>query len=146
RELRADRGRVARLLLPDRAGAGGGHARRQRRDPAGHRLDLWHRGERDRHRGLRRLRPADRRHRRLRLRRDAHRVLGGHAPVAPARRAGGWYAGARRGRTAMRRAGGLLLVATLAGCATTPPTVGSLAGEWHGRVSTPRGHPTARLA
>src|SRR2546427_502256 len=46
----------------------------------------------------------------------------------------------------MRRAGGLLLlVATLAGCATTPPSVGSLAGEWHGRVSTPRGQTTARL-
>ena len=46
----------------------------------------------------------------------------------------------------MRRAAALwLLVVTLAGCATTPPSVGSLAGEWHGRISTPRGHTTARL-
>src|SRR2546428_14175943 len=46
----------------------------------------------------------------------------------------------------MRRAAALwLLVAPLAGCATTPPSVGSLAGEWHGRVSTPRGHTTARM-
>jgi len=46
----------------------------------------------------------------------------------------------------MTRAAGLvLLAATLAGCATTPPSVGSLAGEWQGRVSTPRGQTAARL-
>src|SRR5881396_1622620 len=35
--------------------------------------------------------------------------------------------------------------ATPAGCATAPPSVGSLVGEWHGRISTPRGHTAARL-
>jgi hypothetical protein len=46
----------------------------------------------------------------------------------------------------MRRvATAALLAVTLGACACTPPSVGSLAGEWQGRVSTPRGHTAARL-
>ena len=44
-----------------------------------------------------------------------------------------------------RTAAPLLLAATLSACASTAPSVGSLAGEWHGRISTPRGHTAARL-
>ena len=46
----------------------------------------------------------------------------------------------------MRRAAtAVLLAAALGACARTAPSVGSLAGEWQGRVSTPRGHTAARL-
>jgi hypothetical protein len=45
----------------------------------------------------------------------------------------------------MRAPAPWLLVVMLVGCATTPPSVERLAGEWHGRVSTPRGHTAARL-
>jgi hypothetical protein len=44
-----------------------------------------------------------------------------------------------------RAAALLLLAATLAACASAPPSVASLAGDWHGRMSTPRGHTAARL-
>ena len=47
----------------------------------------------------------------------------------------------------MRRAAtAVLLAAALGACARTPPSLSSLAGEWQGRVSTPRGHTAARLA
>ena len=45
-----------------------------------------------------------------------------------------------------RAAASVLLAATLTGCAPrTAPSVEGLAGEWFGRVSTPRGHTVARL-
>lgn len=45
-----------------------------------------------------------------------------------------------------RAAASVLLAATLIGCAPrTAPSVETLAGEWFGRVSTPRGHTVARL-
>jgi hypothetical protein len=40
-----------------------------------------------------------------------------------------------------RAAALLLLAATLAACASAPPSVASLAGDWHGRISTPRATP-----
>ena len=45
-----------------------------------------------------------------------------------------------------RAAASVLLAATLTGCAArAAPSVEGLAGEWFGRVSTPRGHTVARL-
>jgi len=44
-----------------------------------------------------------------------------------------------------RRLVPLVVVATLAGCATPSPNLGTLAGDWHGRISTPSGHTAARL-
>jgi hypothetical protein len=39
----------------------------------------------------------------------------------------------------------LVLVATLAGCVTPSPNLGTIAGDWRGRISTPTGHTGARL-
>jgi hypothetical protein len=46
----------------------------------------------------------------------------------------------------VKSAAALALVAvTLGACATAAPSVETLAGEWHGRVVTARGHTAARL-
>ena len=45
----------------------------------------------------------------------------------------------------MRVAPAVLLGVALAGCAPTSTNVGSLVGEWQGRIATARGHTAARL-
>jgi hypothetical protein len=46
----------------------------------------------------------------------------------------------------MRLASALVLAVAIAGCAPVSPSLASLAGDWHGRIVTARGHSAARLS